>query len=46
MSNKKVILSAKDISVEFQVRNRTLRAIRNISVDLHGLKSGIFGQLQ
>ena len=35
MSNKKVILSAKDISVEFQVRNRTLRAIRNISVDLH-----------
>lgn len=35
MSDKKVILSAKDISVEFQVRNRTLRAIRNISVDLH-----------
>ena len=33
MSNKKVILSAKDISVEFQVRNRTLRAIHNISVD-------------
>ncbi|GFH40692.1 ABC transporter ATP-binding protein [Lactococcus insecticola] len=35
MTNKKVILSAKDISVAFQVRQRTLRAIRNVSVDLH-----------
>ena len=35
MSNEKVILSAKDVSVEFEVRKRTLRAIRNISVDLH-----------
>ncbi|GFH41839.1 oligopeptidepermease (ATP-binding protein) [Lactococcus hodotermopsidis] len=35
MSNKKIILSAKDVSVEFQVRKRTLRAIRNISIDLH-----------
>ena len=35
MSNENVILSAKDVSVEFEVRKRTLRAIRNISVDLH-----------
>jgi oligopeptide transport system ATP-binding protein len=35
MSNEKVILSAKDVSVEFKVRTRTLRAIRNISIDLH-----------
>jgi oligopeptide transport system ATP-binding protein len=35
LKNNKIVLSAKDISVEFQVRNRTLRAIRNISVDLH-----------
>src|SRR5574337_776995 len=35
MKEEKVILSAKDVSVEFEVRKRTLRAIRNISVDLH-----------
>ncbi|WEV45668.1 ABC transporter ATP-binding protein [Streptococcaceae bacterium ESL0687] len=31
---KDVVLSAKNISIEFKVRDRTLRAIRDISVDL------------
>ncbi|OFI47575.1 oligopeptide transport ATP-binding protein AmiE [Floricoccus penangensis] len=32
---KDVVLSAKNISIEFKVRDRTLKAIRDISVDLH-----------
>lgn len=32
--NGKTILSAKNVSVEFKVRNRTLTAIRNVSLDL------------
>lgn len=35
MSDKNVILSAKDITVKFKVRDRELTAIRNISVDLY-----------
>jgi oligopeptide transport system ATP-binding protein len=34
MSDKKVILSAKDVVVKFKVRDRELTAIRSISVDL------------
>lgn len=33
--NKKVILSAKDIEVQFKVRSRILTAIRGISLDLY-----------
>lgn len=33
--NENVILSAKDIEVKFQVRGRTLTAIRGISLDIH-----------
>ena len=33
--NKKVILSAKDIEVQFRVRSRILTAIRGISFDLY-----------
>ena len=33
--NKKVILSAKDIEVQFKVRSRVLTAIRGISFDLY-----------
>lgn len=29
-----VILSAKDVVVEFEVRDRVLTAIRNVSIDL------------
>lgn len=33
--NKEVILSAKNVVVEFDVRDRVLTAIRDISIDLH-----------
>ena len=33
--NKKVILSAKDIEVQFRVRDNYLTAIRNVSLDLY-----------
>jgi oligopeptide transport system ATP-binding protein len=33
--NKKAILSAKDISVQFKVRDRVLTAIRGVSLDLY-----------
>lgn len=33
--NKNIVLSAKDIVVNFQVRSRTLTAIRNVSLDLY-----------
>ena len=32
--NNNVILSAKDVVVEFDVRNRVLTAIRSVSLDL------------
>lgn len=32
---KQIILSAKNVSVEFKVRNRLLKAIRNVSLDLY-----------
>lgn len=35
MSDKNVVLSAKDIQVEFKVRGRVLTAIRNISLDIY-----------
>ena len=35
MSEKKVILSAKDIEVKFRVRDNYLTAIRNVSLDLY-----------
>ena len=35
MTQKNAILSAKDITVKFKVRDRVLTAIRNISVDLY-----------
>ena len=34
-NTKNVILSAQDVVVEFDVRDRVLTAIRNISVDLY-----------
>lgn len=34
LNNKNVILSAKDIVVQFRVRNRVLTAIRKVSLDL------------
>lgn len=34
MENNNIILSVKDLQVEFTVRDRKLRAIRNISMDL------------
>lgn len=35
MTNKNVVLSAQNVVVEFDVRDRVLTAIRNISVDLY-----------
>ena len=35
MSEKKVLLSVKDLSVKFRVRGRILTAIRNISLDIY-----------
>ena len=35
MENKKVLLSVKDLHVNFKVRGRTLSAIRGISLDFH-----------
>ncbi len=35
MEDKKVVLSARDIEVKFQVRSRVLTAIRNISLDIY-----------
>ena len=35
MENKKVLLSVKDLHVNFKVRGRTLTAIRGISLDFH-----------
>ena len=35
MSERKVILSAKDVEVKFQVRSRVLTAIRGISLDIY-----------
>lgn len=35
MSEKKVVLSVKDLEIKFRVRERFLNAIRNISLDLH-----------
>ena len=35
MSEKKIILSAKDIEVKFRVRDNYLTAIRNVSLDLY-----------
>ena len=35
MSDKKVLLSVKDLSVKFRVRGRILTAIRNISLDIY-----------
>lgn len=35
MSEKKIILSAKDIEVKFRVRENYLTAIRNVSLDLY-----------
>lgn len=35
MEEKKVVLSAKDAQVEFTVRGKKLKAIRNISIDLY-----------
>ena len=35
MENKKVLLSVKDLHVNFKVRGRTLTAIRGISLDLY-----------
>lgn len=35
MENRNVLLSAKDLEVEFRVRGRTLTAIRGISLDIY-----------
>ena len=34
-SDKEAVLSARDIIVEFTVRDRVLTAIRNVSLDLY-----------
>ena len=33
MENRKVLLSVKDLNVNFKVRGRTLSAIRGVSLD-------------
>ena len=33
--NRKIVLSARDIEVQFRVRDHYLTAIRNISLDLY-----------
>ncbi|MGT2888595.1 ABC transporter ATP-binding protein [Streptococcus didelphis] len=35
LENKEIILSARNVVVEFEVRDRVLTAIRDISIDLH-----------
>lgn len=35
MSERKIILSATDVEVKFQVRSKTLTAIRNVSLDIY-----------
>lgn len=35
MNNDKVLLSVKNLSVQFKVRGRTLTAIRNVSLDIY-----------
>ena len=34
-NEKKVLLSLKDVDVKFNVRGRTLTAIRNVSLDVY-----------
>ena len=36
---KNLILSVKDLQVEFKVRGKVLKAIRNISMDFERVKS-------
>ena len=35
MENRKVLLSVKDLHVNFKVRGRTLSAIRGVSLDFY-----------
>ena len=34
-NDKKILLSLKDVDVKFNVRGRTLQAIRNVSLDVY-----------